>query len=313
MRAYTDVILSEESDMGQLKSAVDHFYALYSSNTQISAGSLTDEVLKPAYKGVYVSPIHAAHCSLEILRTVMFIRGVHAAMEDALKQNKKLRILYAGCGPYATLITPLTYLFQPEQLEVTLLEIEKTSMNAVKGLYFDLKKEEFVSEYLIADANDPKLSFENDFDIIISETMQMALSNECQVPITRNLVRFLKKDGHFIPNRVRLEVYLAGSKDIINPEKSEFKYLGRAYDLYYKNIPEPNHTTQVSIATTPYDYVELHTEIDVFQNKQLGLNQCSLTMPKTIGRYPKGEKRPKQIKFTYKEEPKIELVRENIW
>ncbi|MGK0387006.1 MAG: hypothetical protein ACI849_001626 [Patiriisocius sp.] len=59
--------------------------------------------------GIALSSQHAIDCLHDILRTTRFIKGVYLAILDAQKQfpNTRLEIVYAGCGPVATLILPL--------------------------------------------------------------------------------------------------------------------------------------------------------------------------------------------------------------
>ena len=58
--------------------------------------------------GLALSPTMAAMCANDFVRTIQFIRGTHAAIADIRERfpDRPARVLYAGCGPYATLAVP---------------------------------------------------------------------------------------------------------------------------------------------------------------------------------------------------------------
>ena len=78
-----------------------------------------EEVRTP--NGLAVSPTMAAMCADDYMRTIMFLRGLHDAVVERLKRisGRPLRVLYAGCGPYATLAVPLMTLFPAEDVSVS--------------------------------------------------------------------------------------------------------------------------------------------------------------------------------------------------
>ena len=106
-----DAILDETSSQGQLRRALDEFIQLCADISGIAPDRSFDsdagDVLLAS--GVAINPNAAAHCVNDYRRSVVFIRGVYAAIRLARRQfaPAPLRILYAGCGPYATLLLPL--------------------------------------------------------------------------------------------------------------------------------------------------------------------------------------------------------------
>lgn len=304
------IILSEKSTYPSIKNSLDFLHHDFSGKTGIYAGDLTFEKGTNTKNGWVVSPVMAAHCLIDLERTRRFLKGIHKAIEDYLKKNKQIRILYAGCGPYATLLTPFTTLYTPEQLRFTFLEINEESVVAVKRLYETCDLISFLDDIILADATSSDIQFENPFHIIISETMQMALRKECQVPITRNLVKFLTPDGTFIPERISLDVYLTGSLDPLKPRDQKKEYVGTAYELDFRNVPEPNHKTVITVPSSELVHLQLFTEIYLYGGEKLTLRQSSLTQPLTLDRLK--NKRSPAIQFTYTEGPRPELVFEYI-
>ena len=90
-------------------------------------------------QGVAINPQAAAFCIKDYTRTVIFIRGVHAAIAtlQARLPQQPIRILYAGCGPFATLLLPLLTRFKATELDITLLDIHQRSLNSVGKLLSD--------------------------------------------------------------------------------------------------------------------------------------------------------------------------------
>ena len=83
--------------------------------------------------GVAISPAAAAHCVNDTQRSVVFIRAVYAAIKAAQARfaQAPVEILYAGCGPFATLLLPILGRFEPGELTVHLLDIHQRSLDSV--------------------------------------------------------------------------------------------------------------------------------------------------------------------------------------
>ncbi|REE01719.1 SAM-dependent methyltransferase [Marinoscillum furvescens] len=303
--ALEDILFSNQ-DFSLISRGINYLYERFSETTNIYAGNLTNEHMKETANGKVVTPIHAAHCLKELARTTHFLRAIHLAIEHHLKYKKSIRILYAGCGPYGTLLTPFSSIYSADQIQFTFLEIEEESVNSVKSLYTELSISEYLESTHLCDATDPELSLAGSFDIIISETMQMALNNECQVPITRNMVRFLTKEGTFIPERIALDVYLVGrKKDPLVPDSDEKEFVGTAFDFDINNLPAKDSETILTIPKSALEYLKLYTNIHLFGEECLKAYQCSLTMPLILDRPLK--KAGRSIRFWYEENERPKL------
>lgn len=282
--ALEDILFSNQ-DYFLITRGVNYLYERFSEATNIYAGNLTHEHMKETANGKIVTPSQAAHCLKELARTTHFLRAIHLAIEHHLKNKRSIRILYAGCGPYGTLLTPFTSIYSSDQIRLTFLEIEEESYLKVKQLYSEWQIENYLESIHLCDATDPELSLDGPFDIIISETMQMALNNECQVPITRNMVRFLGDGGSFIPERIALDVYLTGKKtDPLIPDSDEKEFVGTAYDFDSRNLPPRGSETVLKMPESNLEYLKLYTNIHLFADEKLKAYQCSLTIPLTLDR-----------------------------
>ncbi|MDB3906152.1 hypothetical protein N9355_01625 [Crocinitomicaceae bacterium] len=163
-------------------------------------------ILKPTDTGfgVALSPQHAIDCLADHLRTSRFLKGIHAALEDVLSTNQstKIEIVYAGCGPLATLIIPLLHLFDAKRLNITLIDIHESSVENAKHLIKHLNYEDYFKLIVSADAT--KYVHDYPIDILITETMDKGLTKEPQVAITQSLVPQLQPNGILIPKQISL-------------------------------------------------------------------------------------------------------------
>jgi len=137
--------------------------------------------------GLAISPIKAALCAREPLRTITFIRGLAAAIDAARQPGRPVRVLYAGCGPFATLALPLMAVLSPQQVQFTLLDIHAASLDGARQLVASLGLQAHVADYVLADACTVRLDAAALPAVIVSETMNAALRSEPQVAIMRHL------------------------------------------------------------------------------------------------------------------------------
>ena len=80
----------------------------------------------------------AALCMDDMIRTRRFIRGINKAIQEKINKQKSLHILYAGTGPFATLILPFIFRYPKEDMKYTLLEINPFSFEILKDVILKL-------------------------------------------------------------------------------------------------------------------------------------------------------------------------------
>jgi len=203
-------IVDESCGHAEISQALDAFAALCSSITHIepSPTFIANSGDTELDQGVAINPEAAAQCVKDYPRSIQFIRGTFSAITRKLA-NKDVRVelLYAGCGPYATLLLPLLTLLPLDRLNITLLDIHPESLESVQQLvrYFGLIR--FNLYYVCDDAC--QYQHDTPIDIAIAEVMQKALEQEPQVMVTANLASQMKPDGFFVPERVQIELWLA--------------------------------------------------------------------------------------------------------
>jgi len=317
----TQILLNKDSthiDLLNTSRGLAEFFEHFSHvSTKISHYEAQGEE-KHTYldSGIAISPLDAAICTNEYMRTTKYIRGVYEAISDLLLEftDEKIHILYAGCGPYATLIIPILSLFDPKRVEVSFLDIHQSSLDSVKNILKGLNLEDFVSEYIEGDASKYKVSKAT--HLMITETMKAAFSDEPQVPITLNLLPQLNPKGIFIPQRVLVgfeeAYYTMVEKDNMFFNQKDSKYLCDVMDMdSSKNLLKDNIVTnkKYSLISDPEvkrDF-QFTTIIYLYKEHILGENECSLNIPKIL-RFEKEPLKGDEINFKYlfSNKPKID-------
>lgn len=162
----------------------------------------TEQVIR---SGIAISTVEASHCITDYLRTTRFIKAVHAALLELMVRfpHQQLRILYAGCGPYATLVVPLLPFFPPSRLEFFFLDIHSCSLESARNLVIKLGFQQYNIHFIKTDAT----AYVNTdgFHLILTETMFQALTREPQVAITEQMQSQLIPGGIFLPEEIKLD------------------------------------------------------------------------------------------------------------
>lgn len=307
----TQKILDGQSSKQSLQSALDDFAFMCSDITGVKPDATFDAWADDSFlaSGVAINPQAAAYCIKDYQRSVMFIRGVNAAIDGAIKNNPaaRLTILYAGCGPFATLLLPLILNYKPEQLDIHLLDIHQASLGSIGQLVSALNLDEYQINLIQGDA----CTYQHDscLDIIIAEVMQKALEQEPQVAATANLAPQLCKTGVFIPQKIDVQLCLAHweneKQHVANRGRLDTQALvatGRRYPLGMQLSLTPSmarewvsnrvFNAQTAMHEIPLGDIQLPdiddierfdvlmlTHIQVFENNGLSDYEADITLP----------------------------------
>jgi predicted RNA methylase len=286
----TNTMLFKPTEFGLIRSELHELHDLYASYTGIAAGDITDkDIMLPSGKAI--SPIKAAFCLLEFQRTAVFIRSINKAISklQSLFPGERIHILYAGCGPYATLLTPFTTRFTANEIAFHLLDINEVSLEAAKKLYKGLGIEDYVAEWICADATTYKLPEDKTIHLVISETMLNALRKEPQVDIMLNLIPQMHEKALFIPENITVTAQLLDNRKEIDrniephltPERIN---LGTLYSIGREEYEPPQQVViEIPQQIQNFKHLNLLTDIITFDNERLSTYECSLNMPITIG------------------------------
>lgn len=273
-------IFSTEAHAGHIRELADVLAQITGVSAQDDPCSWESIVLDT---GVAISPNQAARCLLEVLRSQRFMQGVAQAVEDKLADSDQVDILYAGTGPYGLLILPYLAVYRSSRIKVTLLDIHEKNITAVNQLLDVLQLRERVDCVAQADATQWQPPKGQQFDVILSETMNTFLRREPQVWIFSHLQQYLKPDGILIPEKIHLRAWLVFSG---KPEAPDF-LLGdlfvldrhRAQRLQQGDLSSLSGDIAVPDSCPQHNCLKLTTDIQIYENYSLGEKESSLNMP----------------------------------
>lgn len=139
--------------------------------------------------GWAISPVQAGLCAREPYRSAAFIQGLALAVRERLDVSggRPVRVLYAGCGPFALLALPVMAVLDASEVQFAILDVHAETLDYARELIAALGLDSHVAEYLCADAAAYQMPAGAMPDVIVSETMNTALGKEPQVAILRNL------------------------------------------------------------------------------------------------------------------------------
>jgi len=313
VRAAAELLMDRSAVPGDRLAAAQDLHAGLSTLTGLRDEAGSDdqrETVLPS--GTAISPVDAARCVPDFIRTGMFLRGVAQAIEAAQARfdPAPLRVLYAGCGPFAVLVLPLLHRWPAEALRLTLLDCHGRSLQAARAVAGHLGVADRIEACVEADAASYRVDPGAAPHVVITETMQRALDKEPQVPISRNLSAQLVEGGILVPERVALDLTL------MNPEREfgltpdgpppQRQEVGRVMELTREGAR--CFELDWPVAEDPALRAFLRTTIDVFGDARIEGSESGLTIPVPFptGQAPPGghDLRPgMRLRFSYATEP----------
>jgi len=293
----TKIIINEDLDFLALKNATENLKILFekASATDFNNSILEENVFLKTGKAI--GPKWAGMCVDDFMRTKRFITGTFKAVKFLLQKNnnKPVHILYAGTGPFATLVMPLITIFKPSEIQFTLLEVNPKSIESLKKTIKSFNAESYVKDIFQTDASIFKVPSPNFIDIVLIECMQHALVREPQVAITYNLVSQLNENVILIPEQISLHIALIDSEKknnyLLNSKSTERKLdfytnIKPVFVLDKKIINDNSENIFPKIEVVlpkktieNSDILAITTEITIYKNKKLTIDDSGLTIP----------------------------------
>lgn len=304
----TNLLLSSSASYAESYNACAALRKLFSDATGFNENSPENNEHIVTDKGLAVAPISAAFCITDFLRTKVFLQGIHAAIQFKLEQNpgRPVVVLYAGTGPFATLLTPLTTVFSPAQLQMVLLEINPYSFTLLQKTIIAFGLQEYILSAVNADAVHYTISEKMQPDILLSETMKPALQKEPQVSIVAALLKQCILNPLLLPESITIEVVLldwnnGNGYKILSLKTIAMFNINTVDNLLKKPVEEitiPENTNE------GFTRLALLTHITIFGNYALKFNESSLTVPQILMKRQAGTKWPEKINLQYHHAPK---------
>lgn len=264
--------------------------------------------------GSAISPLDAGRCLLDVRRTVAYLRGVHAAIQEAQQRfpGDVIHVLYAGCGPFALLCLPLLPLLAEQAVHFTLLDVHARAIDSVQTIMAALRLEAANVDCLVCDATQYHAPGHRPLHVVVSETMQRALEKEPQVAILMNAAPQLAAGGLMVPEMIAVDAVLTDlSRELggngIAPEPWNGRVpLGRILEVDRERACEwsvaglLSHLPPVRISmpsvVPAQSSLLLATTIRTFGMHLLREYESGLTHPLTMN----GWRADKEIEFTYR-------------
>lgn len=199
------VLLNAHSDDGALQQAVTDLY----ERLQFATGALDARETQLA-SGRALSGKDAVHCVLDFRRTAKFVRAVDDALARAAARwpGPRIRLLYAGCGPWAPLVLLLAARWQG-RIGVSLVDVHHASLRTAHALFVQIGQSDLIVATHCADASTLMLDEDQRPHVLLAEVMQRALADEPQVAVASQLVPQLVADGIMVPERIVVRAVLA--------------------------------------------------------------------------------------------------------
>jgi len=291
-RAACEPLFSKTAYPGEQREAVHRLFDLLAAIVDYDDSSPDEAQARDTFlpTGKAIAFQGAARCLWEYARTSKFLQGVEAALRAAQLRfpGQRLRLLEAGCGPFALLALPLATRFGPEEVGFTLLDIHDHSLDAARRIVAALGLEAYIDGYVQTDAATWHCPEDERPHVVVSETMQNGLKNEPQVAITRNLAPQRLPGGFFLPEAVSLDFsLLTWHTDGDQAPRQQSHRLATVFEL----TPDAPATAVSGRVTLPMALPAngrpaICTRIQVFGDIHLGENECSLTLPIKIKELP---------------------------
>ncbi|MEE4001436.1 hypothetical protein V1T75_13910 [Tenacibaculum sp. FZY0031] len=275
--------------------------------------------------GIAIGTVWAANCLDDLERTLKFIKGIERAIQERIHQKDSLHILYAGTGPFASLILPFVLRYANFNITYTLLEINPLSFEALKSTIQKFDLETHRINFINTDATKYQFAKSISPDIIVSETMQRALDSEQQVAVFYNLMRQSNPDTVFIPEKITLSIGTSSYKnDEPNIQQKYYRSHHNVFEVskeamgsndwwFDKTTAELNFTKKQTILKSKELSIALEivvmTGITIYKNEKLLINESGLTAPKYIQDVSNNKKKLLTIysRYVLGSKPKLEL------
>ncbi len=254
--------------------------------------------------GIAISPEFAAMNLRDVLRTAKYMRAIKNAVDKTLERlsGDRVHLVYAGCGPYGTLVLPLLALYKPQQLKVTLLEIQPKSLRSITDICNAMGFGDYIGSIVQTDATAYKHPEDDPIHIVAMECMRHALDREPQVRISMNLAAQLVEDGILIPEEVNVSFYAVDPEIEFNIDgKGDGKekvrqHLGDVFvlDKYCYTLPVEQDsedeapyirasTIKLPDNLLPLLPLMLFTEIRLYDDTMLSWYESGITYPLVVG------------------------------
>jgi hypothetical protein len=293
LKKITQILLADESSYLEIRNACGSLLEFFYQVSEFDNEDPVNQQHIQSKAGQAVSPEAAAVCIRDFMRTRVFMRGLKEAVSTKLQANpdKAVTVLYAGTGPFATLLIPLVTIFSSTQLQMLLVDINPASIAYLNRIIAYFKLESYVLQVVQTDAVTYNIPSGLQPGIILSETMMPSLKKEPQVSVFANLVSQCPQ-AILVPESIEVSAVLnIGKMDdeirfipletlLVFTKEAALKM---AAEQQTGTAVFPVTRLQVQKPPLPnYSRLALLTNIRVFNKHTLNFKESSLTIPQFV-------------------------------
>jgi len=204
-------------DEAEVKENINEICYVYQDLTGLNGRDVEPEFITniPTAVGISLSLNHAASCITDYNRTLKLLQGIEQAIRDQQKKHpgETIHVFYAGCGPFALFMTIIAPIFTPEEVQFTLLEVNKKSMEVARDVVAKLGLDDYLTDSFAADAILFDVPNPEKYHVLFSETLDALLHREGYVPILWNLLPQFNEEIAVIPENVQITVNYKKGED----------------------------------------------------------------------------------------------------
>lgn len=310
LKQLAGTLMDPANSPGHLFQACEALYQLFleTADVDLEDPQLRRDAQTPGGKAL--APIWAALCIKDFQRTCGLLRGLLAAIQRAGERfpNTTIHVLYAGCGPFASLAVPLIPLLEGQPVAFTLLDVSPISLGYVEKTIANLDMAPWILEIVLADATQYQVDPTMPVHVVVTEMMQTGLQHEPQVAAMWNLVPQLLAGGFIIPESITVQAGLLhpgrNMDRMLNPEGPDgevYQLLEPAFEWSPATISAKNDglifpeiEVEIPVDRDPdFKQLALFTRIRIFEEICLEAWDCALTLPLPLMRLEPDESRPK--------------------
>ncbi len=246
--------------------------------------------------GKALSPLDASRCLLDGARTARFQQGVNAAIDAAMARfsERPLRVLYAGCGPFAPLVLPSLVRYSREELALTLVDIHQDSLDSARRILEHLDVADRLRASHRGDAGAIEIAPEDAPHVVIAEVMQRALAHEPQLAVSAHLVARAVPGALLVPSLIAVDLVLARVNDEQKTDRPPCRVeLGNLIEITTETLPSlataiqghealPTRAWRLPAELPDDVVVMLRTRIDTASGIALHDYESGLTLPQFL-------------------------------
>jgi predicted RNA methylase len=300
LKEISNTLFNEDANYGEVFTAVRAYKKLLMDAARFEIGNIPQDETIVTASGKAIGPTYASSCIDDVFRTYKFICGIFKAVEELRKNGvKKVHIAYAGTGPFAALVLPLTTVFSEDEITFTLIEINPKSLELLKQTLNAFNLNGYVKKIHLEDATLLQLPDGDTIDMLVVEAMTNALKSEHQVAICYNIVPQLRDDSILIPQEINLNLLAIDAEKLkqhklsLDSEICYYEKLGKLFTLNKATIQEhaeevksnfPTHQFPIQETVLPeylneeFTELSIETFIQVYGPVNLSIDESGLTV-----------------------------------